>query len=99
RFRHIGRQYGPFDAAFLPINGVRQPEQIAPPLEALHTLGPEQAVDAAIALRARQLVPIHYGRKPAPAYVETERAEALAIAAGKRRGLAVQIVNAGDWFR
>jgi L-ascorbate metabolism protein UlaG (beta-lactamase superfamily) len=99
RFRHLGRQYGPFDAAFLPINGVRQPAQIDPVLEARHTLGPEEAVEAAIALRARQLVPIHYGRKPTPSYVETERAEALALEHGKRRGLAVQIVARGEAVR
>ena len=99
RFRHLGRQYGPFDAAFLPINGVRQPGRIDPPLEARHTLGPEEAVDAAVALRARQLVPIHHGRKPSPAYVETEDNLAAAVAAGARRGLAVQVVPRGAWVR
>src|SRR5262249_12600953 len=89
RFRHIGRQYGPFDAAFLPINGVRQPSQIDPALETRHTLGPDEAVEAALALRARQLVPIHYGRKPTPTYVETSDAEAAAAAHGKLRNLAV----------
>jgi L-ascorbate metabolism protein UlaG (beta-lactamase superfamily) len=93
RFRHLGRQYGPFDAAFLPINGVLQPNQIEPVLEARHTMGPEEAVEAAIALQARQLVPIHYGRKPTPAYVETSDAEARVLTQGKRRGLAVQIVK------
>jgi L-ascorbate metabolism protein UlaG (beta-lactamase superfamily) len=98
RFRHLGRQYGPFDAAFLPVNGVRQPGRIDPPLEARHTLGPEEAVDAAVALRARKLVPIHHGRKPSPAYVETEDNLAAAVAAGRRRGIAVQVVARGGWL-
>ncbi|HWE24567.1 MAG TPA: MBL fold metallo-hydrolase [Myxococcales bacterium] len=96
RFRHLGRQYGPFDAAFLPINGVRQPQQIEPALETRHTLGPDEAVEAAIALQARQLVPIHYGRKPTSAYVETADAEAAAVAHGKRRNISVQIVKPGE---
>jgi len=96
RFRHLGRQYGPFDVAFLPINGVRQPENIDPPLETRHTMGPDEAVEAAVALRAQRLVPIHYGRKPTPSYVETENAEATAVAHGKRRNLAVRIAKPGE---
>ena len=99
RFRNIGRQYGPFDAAFLPINGVTQPAQIDPALQERHTMGPDDAVEAALALRARQLVPIHYGRKPSPAYVEAENAEARAVARGKERGVAVQVVAAGELVR
>ena len=96
RFRNLGRKYGPFDAAFLPINGVLQPSQIDPVLEVRHTMGPEEAVEAALALRARTLVPIHYGRKPTPTYVETADAEATAVAHGKRRGVAVQVVKPGE---
>lgn len=57
----IRMRLGPFDAAFLPVNGVvasfphRQP---ASGLEA--SLVPEQAVAAARILGARRLVPIHY---------------------------------------
>src|SRR5690606_15560969 len=56
----IGRQFGPFDVAFLPINGARfgwrQPVSGLPGV-----LTPEQAVAAASILGARTLVPIHYG--------------------------------------
>lgn len=57
----IQMRLGPFDAAFLPVNGViasfphRQP---ASGIEA--SLSPEQAVAAARILGARRLVPIHY---------------------------------------
>ncbi len=62
---HIGRQLGPFDAAFLPINGARfswrQPTSDIPAV-----LTPEQAVAAAVILGARQIVPIHFGVSGAP---------------------------------
>ncbi len=66
-------RFGPFDAAFLPVNGAltsfphRQP---ASKLEA--SLTPEQAVAAARILGARRLVPIHYdGIHQPPLYEQT----------------------------
>ena len=56
----IARQFGPFDAAFLPVNGARfgwrKPVSGLPGV-----LTPEQAVAAATILGARRLIPIHYG--------------------------------------
>ncbi|MCF7220631.1 MBL fold metallo-hydrolase [Marilutibacter chinensis] len=65
----IGRQYGPFDAAFLPVNGARfgwrKPVSGQPGV-----LTPEQAVAAATIIGARRLVPIHYGVSGMEEYVE-----------------------------
>ncbi len=67
----IGRQFGPFDAAFLPVNGARfgwrKPVSGQPGV-----LTPEQAVAAATILGARTLVPIHYGIAGLQEYVEVE---------------------------
>lgn len=64
----IGKQYGPFDAAFLPINGARM--QTEPATDTSAVMDPAQAVDAALLLRAERLVPIHYGSNDPPYYVE-----------------------------
>lgn len=67
----IGRQFGPFDTAFLPVNGARfgwrEPVSGQPAV-----LTPEQAVAAATILGARCLVPIHYGVSGMEKYVEVE---------------------------
>ena len=95
---HIGRQYGPFDAAFLPINGARfawrQPVSDVPAV-----LTPEQAVAAAVVLGARLLVPIHYGVVGAEGYAELPEVESLLATAAARRGIAIQVVRPGDWVR
>lgn len=93
---HIGRQLGPFDAAFLPINGARfswrQPASDIPAV-----LTPEQAVAAAVILGARKLVPIHYGISGAEGYAETERALEQLQTAAARRGIRVDPAQPGDW--
>ena len=66
----IGAQYGPFDAVFLPVNGARLSGD--PVSETPAVLTPAQAVDAAVLLRARLLVPIHYGLNDPPDYIEVE---------------------------
>ena len=94
----IGRQHGPFDAAFLPINGAlfgwRKPESGVPAV-----LTPEQAAAAADALRARLIVPIHYGVSGAEEYTEIPGAEAALRDSAARRGIAVEIVKPGDWVK
>ena len=69
----IQMRFGPFDAAFLPVNGAitsfphRQP---ASGIEA--SLSPEQAVAAARVLGAKRLIPIHYdGIHEPPIYEQT----------------------------
>jgi L-ascorbate metabolism protein UlaG (beta-lactamase superfamily) len=94
---NIGRQHGPFDAAFLPINGAlfgwRKPESGVPAV-----LTPEQAAAAGAILGARLIVPIHYGVRGADEYTEVPEAQAALLAAAKARGIGVEIVRPGDWL-
>jgi L-ascorbate metabolism protein UlaG (beta-lactamase superfamily) len=95
---HIGRQLGPFDAAFLPINGARFAWR-KPVSDVAAVLTPEQAVAAAVVLGARLLVPIHYGVAGADGYEEMTNVEGLLTAAASRRGVPIQIVRPGEWVR
>lgn len=92
----IGRQFGPFDAVFLPINGARfgwrQPVSGQPGV-----LTPEQAVAAATILGARTLVPIHYGITGMKEYVEADDAPGRLREAAHERSMDVQQVAPGDW--
>jgi L-ascorbate metabolism protein UlaG (beta-lactamase superfamily) len=92
----IGRQFGPFDAAFLPVNGARfgwrQPVSGQPGV-----LTPEQAVAAATILGARTLVPIHYGITGMQEYVEVADPIGEVRKAARDRGIAVQTVAPGAW--
>lgn len=65
-------RYGPFDAAFLPVNGaVLELPGMLPSGQPI-CLTPEQAVAAADILQAERLVPIHYGTMHCPPlYTET----------------------------
>lgn len=95
---HIGRQLGPFDAAFLPINGARfawrKPVSGVPAV-----LTPEQAVAAARILDARVIVPIHYGVAGAEGYEEMPHAEADLRKLAQLRGQGVEVVLPGEWLR
>jgi L-ascorbate metabolism protein UlaG (beta-lactamase superfamily) len=94
---HIGRQFGPFDAAFLPINGARFGWR--KPVSDVHAvLTPEQAVAAAVVLGARLLVPIHYGVAPSEDYQEVPDAEALLLAAARKRKVNVEVARPGEWL-
>jgi L-ascorbate metabolism protein UlaG (beta-lactamase superfamily) len=94
----VGRQYGPFDAAFLPINGAkfswRQPASDIPSV-----LTPEQAVAAGVILGAKLVTPIHYGVSGAEGYEERENAEASFIEAARKRKLPVEILKPGEWMK
>ena len=93
----IGRQYGPFDAAFLPINGAKFAWR-KPVSDISAVLTPEQAVAAAVVMGAKQIVPIHYGVSGAEGYSELPDVEASLkrIAAG--RGIGVEIRRPGEWL-
>ncbi|MBJ6765772.1 MBL fold metallo-hydrolase [Myxococcaceae bacterium JPH2] len=94
---HIGRQFGPFDAAFLPINGARFGWR--KPVSDVHAvLTPEQAVAAAVVLGARLLVPIHYGIAPSDDYREVPNAEAQLLAAARARKVDVEVARPGEWL-
>jgi len=93
----IGRQFGPFDAAFLPINGARfgwrQPVSGQPGV-----LTPEQAVAAAVVLGARRLVPIHYGITGMAEYVEVEGALERVRRAARGKDVDITVLEPGAWL-
>jgi L-ascorbate metabolism protein UlaG (beta-lactamase superfamily) len=95
-WRKWGAAYGPFDAAFMPINGARQADE--PPSEVPLSLTPGEAVDATILLGAKRLVPIHYGFHVPGSYEEYPDAMETLLSAAKRRGVSVEIVKPGDWL-
>ncbi|MDT3501986.1 MULTISPECIES: MBL fold metallo-hydrolase [Stenotrophomonas maltophilia group] len=93
----IGRQFGPFDAAFLPVNGARFGWR-KPASDQPGVLTPEQAVAAADILGAKVLVPIHYGVTGMKEYVEIpDPIGELHRAAGKR-SIHVNALAPGDWL-
>jgi L-ascorbate metabolism protein UlaG (beta-lactamase superfamily) len=93
----IGRQFGPFDVAFLPINGAqfgwRKPVSGQPGV-----LTPEQAMAAATILGARRLVPIHYGVSGLAEYVEVEDPVGRLRRAARDSSLSIQPLTPGAWM-
>ncbi|MGJ8662833.1 MAG: MBL fold metallo-hydrolase [Marinicella sp.] len=96
KWREYGAVYGPFDAAFLPINGAIQATE--PPSEIPLSLTPEQAVDATVLLKSKVLVPIHYGFHDPNGYVEITDSWIKVQTIAKRRGVSVNVVTPGDWL-
>ena len=94
QWRMIGAQYGPFDVVFLPINGARTAGE--PLSETPAVMTPEQAVDAALLLRAGKLVPIHYGLNDPPNYIEVDKPVATLKRIARRRGLDIEHLRPGD---
>jgi L-ascorbate metabolism protein UlaG (beta-lactamase superfamily) len=94
KFDLIGAQYGPFDTAFLPINGARV--QGDPMQETPAVLTPDQAVDAAVLLRADRVVPIHYGGHAPPGYLEVPHPLEDFLESATRRNVAVERLSPGD---
>ncbi|GAA0713096.1 MBL fold metallo-hydrolase [Dokdonella soli] len=94
---HIGRQYGPFDAAFLPINGARFSWR-KPVSDVAAVMTAEQAVAAAVVIGARLIVPIHYGVVGAEGYSEDPHAEEELQTFARKRHVAVEILKPGAWL-
>jgi len=90
----IGQQFGPFDVAFLPINAPRVGGDSGQETPAV--MDPAQAVDAAISLRAKMLVPIHYGLNSPPNYVEVEQPIRVLKQTAERRGIQVSNLLPGE---
>jgi L-ascorbate metabolism protein UlaG (beta-lactamase superfamily) len=90
----IGNQFGPFDAVFLPINGARVLRDPMPETAAVMT--PAQAVDAASLLRAKLLIPIHYGLNDPPYYQEIDNPIDKLVREAKRRDMNVRHLRPGD---
>jgi L-ascorbate metabolism protein UlaG (beta-lactamase superfamily) len=94
---HLGRAYGPFDAAFLPINGARFKWR-NPVSDVSAVMTPDQAVAAATVLGARLIVPIHYGVVGAEGYSELPDPESALLHAARDRDVGVEIVRPGEWL-
>jgi L-ascorbate metabolism protein UlaG (beta-lactamase superfamily) len=97
---HIGRLYGPFDAAFLPINGAKFSWR-KPVTEVPAVMTAEQAVAAALVLGAHIVVPIHYGVLGPEGYAEKSHAEEELRSFARSRGVGVQIIRPGgrvEWL-
>ncbi|GFE79344.1 hypothetical protein GCM10011487_13440 [Steroidobacter agaridevorans] len=92
----IGRQFGPFDAAFLPVNGARFGWR-KPVSDLPGVLTPEQAVAAAIILGARRVIPIHYGISGTAEYVEVEDPIGRLLSAAREKSLEIQTLAPGAW--
>ena len=78
-FKQIGERYGPFDISLIECG------QYNPQWEAIHML-PEQSVQAAIDLKSRLMMPIHWGAFTLAFHSWTEPVE-RARAAAKKKGL------------
>lgn len=92
----IARAYGPFDVAFLPINGAIMPSGQANDPRHPMTLLPEEAASAAAILGARLVVPIHYGAPPTESYIETPDAERRFLAAARQRNVRTRVLQPGE---
>jgi L-ascorbate metabolism protein UlaG (beta-lactamase superfamily) len=90
------RAYGPFDAAFLPINGMRQTlgrfRDVTQPM----SMTPDQAAAAALILKPAVTVPIHYGSHGNPNYVEVPDAEQRFLAEMARLKLNARVMKPGE---
>jgi len=95
-FGRIGRQFGPFDVAFLPVNGVLT--DAARGIESPAVMTPSQAVDAALLLRAERVVPIHFGLDNPPYYVEVDEPLATFLDLAAARGISAEHLRPGETF-
>lgn len=95
----IGRDCGPFDAAFLCINGVVMTYPGLRPSGIAADLTAGQAAAAGQLLDARMVCPIHYGTFNSPLYAEAPDAELSFEAAARERGVAAQIVRPGAFLK
>jgi L-ascorbate metabolism protein UlaG (beta-lactamase superfamily) len=92
----IARDHGPFDVAFVPVNGVIarfEGYDTNVPV----TMTPEQAIEAAASLRASTACAIHYGlvHNP-PTYTEQPDIEQRFRTAAEARGSAAALVDDGE---
>jgi L-ascorbate metabolism protein UlaG (beta-lactamase superfamily) len=94
----IGERFGPFDAAFLPVNGVvgaLPGQDIISDMSG--TMNPEQAVTATRILKAGYLVPIHYAQfNNPPAYTEFPNLDKTLDLAGLKQQVIIRRVADGD---
>jgi L-ascorbate metabolism protein UlaG (beta-lactamase superfamily) len=94
----IARAYGPFDLAFLPINGFHQIGDRYTDSGQVMSMTPEQAVSAARILQARLVVPIHYGAHRSAEYFEEPHPLDRFTRAATTAGLQSRAMKPGDIF-
>ena len=96
----IAHRFGPFDAAFLPINApVCQWPHLQPPNPFEATMTPEEAAVAGHLIQAKVVVPIHYGSlHKAPMYVETPYPADRLRAKSSEFGIRTMPYPPGEWF-
>jgi L-ascorbate metabolism protein UlaG (beta-lactamase superfamily) len=93
----IARRFGPFDAAFLPINGASvEFPHLQPPSPLPAVLTPEQAARAAAILRTRTAVPIHFGINAPPFYVEVDDSLNQFRSAAAACGVPITVLAPGE---
>jgi L-ascorbate metabolism protein UlaG (beta-lactamase superfamily) len=92
----IARAYGPFDAAFLPVNGARPLAGTIPDPGLPMVMNAEQAAAAAAALGTRLAIPIHYGEVSTPEYVQDLDAIPRFRAACAAKSVAVRVMEPGE---
>lgn len=94
----IAQQYGPFDIAFLPVNGVvGAVPGVLPTARMFGTMTPEQAVTATQILAAKRLVPMHYAQfHNAPLYTQYPNLDNVLDQSGKELGIEIARMKDGD---
>ncbi len=96
----VALAHGPIDFACLPANGAEVSfPHLQPAVSVPAVMTPDQAVEAARALQARALVPIHYNRtlEHAEYYRPVPDAGERIEAAAKQRGVTVRFLDPGVW--
>lgn len=87
--------YGPFDVAFMPINGVHipgfKPQSLMPA-----SMTPEQAVAASVVLGAKLITPIHFGHHDPDFYQEYPEAVPTFLKTAKERDMPVELLEVGE---
>ena len=97
---NVARSYGPIDVAFLPANGVLTAyPQWQPAVEVETVMTPAQAVEAACAMGAATLVPIHYNRtfEHEQYYRPVPDAEVQLGEHAARRPVTLHTLTVGEW--
>jgi L-ascorbate metabolism protein UlaG (beta-lactamase superfamily) len=94
----IGERFGPFDIAFLPVNGVfgaLPGQELTSDMSG--TMNPDQAVTAARILRAGSLVPIHYAQfNNPPGYNEFPDLDHILDQAGLKQNIVIRRLTDGE---
>ena len=94
----LGRIYGPFDMAFMPINGARQNLGRYTDEGIPCVMTPEQAVVACKLLKVKQICPIHYGGLEKN-YFETPDPEGNFLKFARQKNIATQVLKQGEFVK